>query len=659
MKDQSERRRQMVADHVARRGVRDPRVLDALETVPREVFVPDHLVELAYEDAPVPLEHGQVVSRPVLVGWMAEALNLRPGDRVLEVGTGSGYTAAVLSRIVASVYTIERYPDVAERARTRVEGLGYGNVFVRSGDGSLGWPDQAPFDAILVEAGAPQIPQALREQLAVGGQLLVPVGETPRTQRLLRVVRLSESRFAEQDLGAVRFVPLTGEAGFGEKVSTRRAPRPLPTTPAQWIEMAAEPFRDIDSADLQPILDRIGDARVVLLGEATHGTCQFYRMRARITQALVERRGFNLVAVEADWPDAARIDHHVRDLDRPPATWKAFARFPTWMWRNAETAAFVEWLRGWNGARPRKERASFHGLDLYSLFTSIEAVLDYLDDVDPEVANIARERYGCLMPWQDDPATYGRAAVTGAYAGCEDAVAAMLTELLARREDYAAADGDRFLEAAQNARVVANAEQYYRVMYYGARASWNLRDRHMFDTLQTLLGARGPGAKAVVWAHNSHIGDARATEMGGGGELNIGQLCREAYGDEAYLVGFGTDHGTVAAASFWDGAMEIKHVRPALRDSYEGLCHQSGVRRFFLPLRDADEALREQLLGPRLNRAIGVIYRPETELQSHYFQSVLPRQFDEYIWFDETSAVRPLSTVEVGPDLPETWPFGY
>ena len=329
------------------------------------------------------------------------------------------------------------------------------------------------------------------------------------------------------------------------------------------------------------------------------------------------------------------------------------------MWANTEVLDFVEWLRAHNQQVADPDHAAgFYGLDLYSLFDSIQAILSYLEDVDPETARVARHRYGCLTPYAQDPATYGAAARSGRYEGCEREVVTMLQDLLGRRMQYVAQDGQRFFDAVQNARLVANAEEYYRTMYYGGTASWNLRDRHMFDTLETVLDFRGPEARAVVWAHNSHLGDARATEMGARGQLNVGQLCRERFGDDAYLIGFGTHTGTVAAASTWGGSMQVKQVRPSHRDSYERLCHDAEVPAFLLPLRRAeDDRLGAALMQERLERAIGVIYRPETELASHYFSAVLPRQFDEYIWFDESKAVTPLST-EVVEGVPETFPFG-
>lgn len=703
-------RRGMVERQIAGRGVRSRDVLDAMLTVPREVFVPGHLAEFAYEDSALPIEEEQTISQPYIVALMAEALEVGPGDRVLEVGAGSGYAAAVLSRIVGEVFAIERHQALAERARERMQRLGYTNVHIVHGDGTLGWPEHAPYDAIAVAAGGPDVPPALQSQLAPGGRLVIPIGTDPRLQELVRVRRTPDG-FRRESLGAVRFVPLVGAQGWqtpeggqnlpfvdpvpplpgaGGEGDTRTqesmealpppgesplaAPEPAvvlshprrpsaPESVARLIREAAEPFDGIESAELGPLLDRIGDCRVVLLGEATHGTSEFYRMRARITRDLVEKKGFNIVAVEADWPDAAQIDRYVRHGRHRPASAGAreatFSRFPTWMWRNREVADFVDWLRGHNaGVADRDRQVSFHGLDLYSLYSSIGSVLRYLDQVDREAAQVARLRYGCLTPWERDPALYGRAAIVRRFAICEAEVISTLKDLLQRRLEYQAGDGDSYLDAVQNARIVANAERYYRVMYYGSAESWNLRDQHMFDTLQTLLAFRGEDSKAVVWEHNSHIGNAAATEMAARGELNVGQLVREEHGSRAYLLGFGTDHGTVAAATDWDGEMEIKRVRPSHPESYERLCHDSGVPAFLLPLREPRRAeVREELEPPRLERAIGVIYRPETELLSHYFQAVLPWQFDELCWFDETRAVSPLGTQEVH-GMPETYPFG-
>ena len=644
----------MVQRQIARRGIRDERVLAALRAVPREAFISPELAEFAYDDTPLPIEAGQTISQPYIVALMIEALRPAETDRVLEIGAGSGYAAAVMSRAVGEVYAVERQEELAALAQQRLAALGATNVHVRHGDGSLGWPEHAPYQGIAVAAGGPSIPRALLDQLAIGGRLVMPVGPA-RLQQLIRVTRTGEAEYVREDLTDVRFVPLIGEQGWSDSQSQpngRRSPV------ARLLAECAEPIDRIDDVPLASLIDRIGDARVVLLGESTHGTSEFYSMRARITRELILRCGFRMVAVEADWPDAAAIDRHIRGRPRERG-WSPFSRFPAWMWRNQETHELVEWLYHYNRevADPAHQ-VSFHGLDLYSLHTSASEVIAYLDRVDPGAAAVARQRYGCLTPWQGDPAAYGKAALVERLATCEPEVVSMLTDLLHRRMELGVEDGEELFDATQNARLVAGAERYYRIMYYGSTESWNLRDRHMFDTLLATVEHRGPDARMVIWEHNSHIGDAAATEMGARGEYNVGHLCRRHFGDEAFLVGFGTDRGTVAAASDWGGPMEVMSVQPSHSASYERLCHDSGVPAFLLHLRNpARDALRDELTPARLERAIGVIYRPDTELASHYFQAVLPAQFDEYVWFDDSHAIQPLARTSAR-GLPDTYPFG-
>jgi protein-L-isoaspartate(D-aspartate) O-methyltransferase len=655
-------RQVMVDRHLKRRGIRDPNVLAAMGRVAREAFLPPELVDLAYDDRPLPIGADQTISQPYIVALMTEALRLAPGDTVLEIGTGSGYAAAILGEIAGRVYTIERHAELADRAREVLARLGYANVEVRCGDGTLGWPDHAPYQAIVVAAGGPDLPRALLDQLALGGRLVIPVGP-PRLQKLARVTRTASDQWRREDLGDVMFVPLIGAQGWTESADGKtplRAPAPAsrPATVARLIAECAEPIDRIDTAPLGALLERIGHARVVLLGEATHGTSEFYRMRTRITQELILRRGFTAVAVEADWPDARAADRYVRDLPPRPRRWTPFQRFPAWMWRNRETQELLEWLRAYNHevAEPAR-RVSFSGLDLYSLYTSAYEVVRYLDRVDPGAAAEARHRYGRLTPWQSDPAAYDHAVLTGRMHACEHDVVAILRDRLTRRLDDATQDGDDFFDAANNAKVVAGAERYYRTMYYGAAGSWNLRDQHMFDTLGAIVEHRGPGAKVVVWEHNSHVGDAAATEMATRGEHNVGHLCRGRFGGGAYLVGFGTHHGTVAAAHDWDGPMSRMRLRPSHPDSYERLFHDAGVPGGLVHLREpARDQLRDDLIEPRLERAIGVVYRPDTELDSHYFQAILPAQFDEYVWFDETEAVGALTTPATA-GLPAIHPF--
>lgn len=424
------------------------------------------------------------------------------------------------------------------------------------------------------------------------------------------------------------------------------------------LRQHAEPLPAVDDPRFADAFERYADARVVLIGEASHGTSEFYQARAAITKRLIERHGFSIVAVEADWPDAARIDCYSRQ--RQPVAWvdDTFKRFPSWMWRNQEVEHFVRWLREHNAGLPAERRVEFRGLDVYSLGSSIREVLRYLDRTDPQAAAAARRRYGCLSPWQEDPAVYGRNVMLG-QPSCEQAVVEQLQALLAQRLEYIGQDGERFFNAERNAHVVLAAEHYYRAMYRGSTESWNLRDRHMFDTLKALLEHRGRDAKAVVWAHNSHIGNAAATSMGWGGEFNIGELCRTAYGRAAVLIGMATDRGEVAAADNWDEPMQVKQVIPSRSDSWEQLFLRAGVPVSLTDWRNDQDELRQALARPRLERAIGVIYRPLTERQSHYFRAILAEQFDAVIWIEQTAAVTPIGPQQVDPDIvPDTYPFG-
>ncbi len=442
----------------------------------------------------------------------------------------------------------------------------------------------------------------------------------------------------------------------------------------------ATPTDRLSSEDVVPLtgvpwdddrlMDLVGNRRFVLLGEASHGSHEFYQARARITRRLIEEKGFGAVAVEADWPDASRVNRYVQGEsdDREAITALAdFKRFPGWMWRNVDMVDFVMWLRSHNDAQTgRRDRVGFYGLDLYSLQASMDAVVTYLESVDAEAAAQARERYSCFDHVQGEGPEYGHAVTLDLMVPCENEVVAQLVDLRRRAATLLALDGraaeDELFFAEQNARLVHDAEQYYRIMYRGRVESWNLRDRHMAGTLSDLalhLDRLEPSApaKVVVWEHNSHVGDARATELGASGELNVGQLVRSAWPDDCLLVGFTTDHGTVTAASQWGGPAQRKRVRPALAGSYESILHGAGVERCFVPLgRATPEALRP----PRLERAIGVIYRPETERQSHWFTAHLPQQFDAVIHIDETSAVEPIERTVLWDEgeAPETYPTG-
>jgi erythromycin esterase-like protein len=408
----------------------------------------------------------------------------------------------------------------------------------------------------------------------------------------------------------------------------------------------------------------------VLLGEASHGTHEFYRDRMDITKRLIRDRGFTAVATEADWPDAYRVDRYVRGKSQDASAVEAlsgFRRFPGWMWRNDDVVALVDWLKAHNDALPKDApRVGFYGLDLYSLRSSMEAVLQYLDRVDPEAANRVRGRYACFDHFGGDDQVYGFLTGAGATESCQQAVVDVLVEMQRRAAESAASDAresdDDLFDAVQNARVAVDAEEYYRIMYRGDASTWNLRDTHMVGALESVvahLGRQQREPKVAVWAHNSHLGDASATEMGGRGELNVGQLVRARHATDAVLVGFSTHHGRVTAASKWGGVAERKHVRPALRESFEAAFHESRIERFLLTWRQGD-SLIDDLRQPELERAIGVIYRPETERQSHYFWARLGDQFDAIVHTDETRAVKPLEPTSEWQkgEPPETFPFG-
>ncbi|HSW16985.1 MAG TPA: erythromycin esterase family protein [Ramlibacter sp.] len=433
------------------------------------------------------------------------------------------------------------------------------------------------------------------------------------------------------------------------------------------VKAFLKPLRS--AGDMDALVRFIAQQRFVLIGEASHGTHEFYELRAELTRRLIEQHGFNAVVVEADWPDALRVNRYVRGLGddaTADAALEGFQRFPTWMWRNTVVRDFVKWLREHNAARPQHEAAGFYGMDLYSLSASIQSVLAYLDRTDPDAARRARARYGCFDHFGEDSQAYGYAANFGLQSHCEDEVVAQLREMNQRAAAAPHTPGmerDAAFHAQQNARLVRNAEHYYRAMFHSRVSSWNLRDRHMLETLQALdahLTDNGRPPRMVVWAHNSHLGDASATEMGDQGEWNLGQLARERWGQQAMLVGFCTYRGTVSAASAWDAPLERKRVRDGLPGSFEALFHETGEPAFWLPLR-GHEPLAARLAERRLQRAIGVIYQPSTERLSHYFETCLPAQFDAMIHIDATRAVQPLEPGEdwhAGAEPPETWPSG-
>lgn len=443
-----------------------------------------------------------------------------------------------------------------------------------------------------------------------------------------------------------------------------------PSSTAAALQHHARPLRDAD--DARAVMPVVGGAELVLLGEATHGTQEFYRLRTEITKLLITEHGFDAIAVESDWPDALRASRYVQGEEAdasPQEALDGYRRFPRWMWRNTETVRLLRWLRAYNLALPPDEaRIGLYGLDLYSLHNSMDAVLHYLQRIDPEAAQRASARYACFDHVAEDPQRYGQLTSFGLKPDCEQQVVLQLQEMSAALRQQLRHDGnartDELFYAQQNARVVRNAEAYYRTMFTGRIASWNLRDEHMAETLSALrehLGHRlHRPARIVVWAHNSHIGDARATEPGEHGELNLGQLVRQRTGTaRSVLLGFTTHAGTVTAAADWDSPAQRRTLRPARDDSHEGLFHTLELPAFVLPLAGTNE-VHAALGGPRLERAVGVVYAPQTERISHYFHADLARQFDAVVHIDRTQALQPLDPSDRWqPDTEEeTYPSG-
>ncbi|RMF20734.1 MAG: erythromycin esterase family protein, partial [Cyanobacteria bacterium J083] len=443
------------------------------------------------------------------------------------------------------------------------------------------------------------------------------------------------------------FVP---KAQYLPKISEIALPE---TEIIQKISQTAIAFDSIANFAEESFLERVGEAKVVLFGEASHGTSEFYLMRQQLTKALIEKKGFNIVSTEADWPDMELVNNYVQGSPEEKPGTIPFKRFPHWMWRNLEFMDFMEWLKKYNATHSKK--VAIYGLDLYGLENSLNHVVRFLENKDSEITALAKKHYSCISPFLQEPAEYGKMVLTRQIESCEAEVLQMLLKLLKERERLN--HSPAYFYACQNARLIVDAERYYRIMYYGGADSWNLRDLHMFYTLKSLLTFHGSDSKAVVWAHNSHIGNALATQMYARGEINIGHLCRETFGERSYHVGFGTHTGTVAAADEWGGAMKIKQVNPSLPASYENLSHQTGIKNFSLPLRHSPEVLKQSLSHPKLERAIGVIYRPDTERISHYFHASLSNQFDEYIWFDTTQAVNALAEAKEPLELPMLHPF--
>lgn len=637
-----------IEEQLRDKGISNTLLLRAFQDIPEAFFLSETLPPYFYED--VRIEKSIEITEPkvIAVARMLEQLQVKNEDKILITGVDSVYILVVLSKIHKEVYAIETSETYSNWALDVLKNIDISNVHIKTGNPENGWKEKAPFNAILSTSEFKKIPNTIKEQLKIGGKFLAPVGPDWAHVMLEIIERVSEDEYVTKALRDSYYIP---RPKMHPKLGTEIYPE---NEIVDEIGISSIPFKTIKKFPIDGLLERIGDAKVVLLGEASHGTSEFYLTRQEITKALIEKKGFNIVSAEADWSDAEQINNYVRNQYKPQ-DWMPFARFPEWMWKNKEVLSFVEWLKKHNS---NTNSVGFYGLDLYGLEKSIDLVINYLQNIDPELAKLAKSRYACIMPYKSNPSIYGKLAQNNQLMSCEKEVVKVLFDLLKNRsKDNRSGE---YFHAYQNATVVVNAERYYKAMYYGSAESWNLRDFHMFYTLKSLMSYFGEESKAVVWAHNSHIGNAYSTEMYARGEINIGHLCKEHFGSKSYHIGFGTHTGTVAAANNWGETMKVMHVNESLEGSYENLCHKTNVPNFTLPLREehSEKILREVLSTPKLQRAIGVVYRPETELMSHYYKTVLPSQFDEYIWFNKTKAVAPLTIKSEMTELIDVHPFG-
>ncbi|HEY8077423.1 MAG TPA: protein-L-isoaspartate(D-aspartate) O-methyltransferase, partial [Labilithrix sp.] len=592
-------RQRMIEEQLVRRGITDARVLDAFRALPRETFVTDALTELAYQDSPLPIGEGQTISQPYVVALTFQALGLRGDEKVLEIGTGSGYAAALLGLLASEVWTVERIASLAETARARLASVGLANVHVAHADGSLGLPAHAPYDAIAVAASGPRVPQALRDQLAIGGRLVMPVG-VEDGQHLVRVTRLGEDEWSEERLIDVTFVPLIGAAAWPERGESRaRVRRHDDAECAAIARRNAEPFDGVD-LPLRRMLRRIGDARVVVLGGSLDGSEELWRARTRLTWELFAREGFSMLAIEGDWADAARLDDHVHGRLRRGVPMSAFARVPEL--RNTEVARLLDAL----GRLP--EKPTIQGLDMLGTTAAVAVALERLEEIDTERAAEARRRWSTLSPWRRGVADLLDGEPDD---GVENAIVATLASMLDEHEGASRAEGRLVREAIHHAH--ESADGYYRRLLRGRLDAWTMREEHMFEMLDATLADHGPRARIVVWANDAHVADAEATETGVRGHETLGGLCRAKYGRDAWLVGMGAYHGSILASCGWGEPATPMNLLPAAPRSYEALFHDTGLGAFTLALRDARGEAREALGAPRLARCVGPVYCPERE----------------------------------------------
>ena len=640
-----------IEEQLKDKGISNTLLLEAFQDIPEAFFLSENLHPYFYEDVRIEKAIERTEPRVIVIARMLEQLQVKEEENILITGVDSVYILAVLSKIYKEVYAVESTKTYSNWALEVLKNIDITNVFIKAGKLENGWKAKGPFNAILCASEFKEIPDTVKNQLKIGARLLAPVGPDWAHVMLETIERISENEFITKALRDNYFIP---RPTLIPKIGTKVYPE---NEIIDEIGISSIPFKTIKQFPIDGLLERIGDAKVVLLGEASHGTSEFYTTRQEITKALIEKKGFNLVCAEADWSDAEQINNYVRNQYQSQE-WMPFTRFPEWMWKNKEVLDFVNWLKKHNSKR--NNTIGFYGLDLYGLENSIDLVIKYLQDIDADLAALAKVRYSCIMPYMSNPSIYGKLVKNDKLQSCEKEVLKMLFDLLKNKNKLN--HSQAYFYAYQNATVVVDAERYYKAMYYGSAESWNLRDFHMFYTLKSLLTYYGNDSKAVVWAHNSHIGNALATEMYARGEVNIGHLCKEHYGNKSYNIGFGTHTGTVAASMNWGDSMQVMKVNESIKESYEYLCYKTNVSNFTLPLREehSEKKLREFLNTPRLERAIGVVYRPETELRSHYFKAALPSQFDEYIWFNKTKAITALETKAITEKtrLSDIHPFG-
>lgn len=638
-----------IKEQLKDKGISNTLLLEAFKNIPEAFYLSESLHPYFYEDVRIEKSIENTEPRVIVIARMLEQLKVKEEEKILITGVDSIYILVVLSKIYKDVYTVETNNTYANWTLEVLKTIDITNVHIKIGNPEKGWEEKGPFDAILIATELKKISSTIKKQLKIGAQLLAPVGPDWSHVMLEIIKRVSEKEFITKATRDSYFIP---NPKMIPKIGTETYPE---NEIIDEIGINSIPFKSIKKFPIEGLLERIGDAKVVLLGEASHGTSEFYLTRQEITKALIEKKGFNFICAEADWSDAEQINNYVRNQYKAQ-DWMPFVRFPEWMWKNKEVLNFVDWLKEYN--TKNNNTIGFYGLDLYGLENSIDLVIKYLENIDEELAELAKSRYACIIPYMSNPAIYGKLVINNKLESCEKEVLKMLFDLLKNKNKLN--HSQEYFYAYQNATVVIDAERYYKAMYYGSAESWNLRDFHMFYTLKSLLAYYGKDTKTVVWAHNSHVGNALATEMYARGEINIGHLCREHFGKKSYHIGFGTNTGTVAAARNWGDKMEVININESIENSYENLCRRTNVSKFTLPLREehSDKNLSHFLSTPRFQRAIGVVYKPETELMSHYFKCVLPSQFDEYIWFNKTKAVTPIITKTEASKLKNIHPFG-